>query len=192
MLEKDDKFQEYLDKAKELEELDIIIDKDFDINGYYNAVGEIAHKNKAHKNNEANNVLNDYASKYLSEESIKSIDAKKESIHNLLRKYDPNSDLVKEMQISDVDKVYALSNYLVNAFINYLNEVFFKIILSSEEIKFLDKILTKTIEYNSDDVFNYIKLYEEFWKDAIEKYNEDKSKTEYVFDMKIQMILILK
>lgn len=191
MKEEDKEFQKHLDKAKELEELTISPEDDFDFEEYFKAVGEIAHKNKAHKNEEANEVLNEFAGKYLSEESIKSIDNKKDSIQNLLRKFDPNSDLIKEMNIYDVDKIYALSNYLVNAYINYLNEIYFKIVLTPGEIKFLDRILTKTIEYNSEDVFNYIKLYEEFWVDAMKIYNDDKSKSEYSFDMKIQMILIL-
>lgn len=187
----DNKFQEYLDKADKLEKMDFSKKEDFDYKEYFTAIKSISDENNNIKGQEAENVINEYAPKYFSLDTAKSIENKKNAYLNYIRKYDPNTDTVKNMKIHDADMVFAVSNYILNSYIKYLNEVNFIFKLSGEEMKFLDRILTKTIMYNGDDVFNYVKLYNEFWKPAFDKYLEDKSLGEYSHNMNIQMILIL-
>ena len=63
--------------------------------------------------------------------------------------------------------------------------------LTKEEFKFLDKVLTKTIEYNGDEVFNYTEFIENFWESAVEEYEKDKSKESNIFKIDIKKILLL-
>jgi len=187
----DKNFQENLDKAKELESIDFTSVEKIDYVAYYGAIEKIANKNSTLKNEEAENVIAEYGPVYLEPSVIQDIIKKRESIINFIKLYDPNTDLVKTMEIHDVDKVYAINNYLLNAMIKLLNEMPFNFVLTVEEFKWLDKVLTNTIEYNGDDVFNYDDLYEKFWKSAKEVHEANKIGPSYTFKINIKTILIL-
>jgi len=190
-MSEDKKFKEVLDKAKELENIDFKKVKDFNYDEYYKTIEEIAKKNNTFKNEEAENLIKNDNGVLLNIDFYNELNKKKETILNLIRKYDPNTDIIKNMSEHDVDKVYAISNYLVNSYIQYLNEMTFNFELKVEELKFLNKILTNVIEYNGDDVFNYVELYENFWQHVMTEYESDKSKDVYVFKVIIKKILIL-
>lgn len=186
-----DDFQEVLDKAKSLETIDFKSDSNFDYAEYYSVIEKIARKNVTIKNDEAENLVKDYAEKLIDKEYVTILNDKKESILNFLRKYDPNTDIILNMAEHDVDKVYAVSNYLVNSYIQYLNEMSFNFELSNKDYKFLNKILTQLIEYNGDDVFNYVELYENFWINVREFVDKNAHQETYYFKVNIKMILIL-
>jgi hypothetical protein len=185
-------FQSVLDKAKELETIDFK-DKgaEFDHNSYYEAIAKIATKNNNLKQEEAENILTDFAEKFVDKSFVEELGKKRESIKDFIRKYDPNGDLVKDMKVHDVDKVYSIFNYLLNSYITYLNNMTFNFELTKEEFKFLHKTLTHTLEYDGDEVFNYTKFIEEFWENAVEEVEKDKSKESYVFKIDIKQILLL-
>ena len=63
--------------------------------------------------------------------------------------------------------------------------------MSNAEFKFLHKILTNSIEYNGDDVFNYVEFMEGFWYDAHKEYSDNKSEEKFVFKINIKQILLL-
>lgn len=187
----DKNFEEILNKAKSLETIDFKSDDNFDYNEYYNLIEKIAKKNSTLKNEEAENLVKEFAEKIIDKDYVDALNNKKESILDFIRKYDPNSDIIKNMSEHDVDKVYAISNYLVNSYIKYLNEMLFNFEFSNAELKFVNNTLTKSIEYNGDEVFNYVELYDNFWKNVKETYDKDKTKSTYVFKVDIKMILIL-
>lgn len=187
----DKNFEEILNKAKSLETIDFKSNDNFDYNEYYNLIEKIAKKNSTLKNEEAENLVKEFAEKIIDKDYVDALNNKKESILDFIRKYDPNSDIIKNMSEHDVDKVYAISNYLVNSYIKYLNEMLFNFEFSNAELKFVNNTLTKSIEYNGDEVFNYVELYDNFWKNVKETYDKDKTKSTYVFKVDIKMILIL-
>jgi hypothetical protein len=118
------------------------------------------------------------------------IEEKKEKIFNYLRMYDANKDLVKKMTEHELDKIYALSNYIVNSYINSLNSISFNFKFTNEEFKFTDRLLWHDLKYNADDVFNFVDFHESFWVNAKEEFNQDKGKTEFLFKMSMKNILI--
>ena len=185
-------FQSVLDKAKELETIDFKNkEASFDHNTYYEAIAKIANKNNNLKQEEAENVVSDFAVKYVDELFVKELENKKQSILDFIRKYDPNGELIDDMRVHDVDKIYSIFNYLLNSYIKYLNEMSFNFELTKDEFKFLNKVLTQTIEYDGDEVFNYTKFIEDFWENAKEEVEKDKSKESYIFKIDIKQILLL-
>lgn len=187
----DKNFEEILNKAKSLESIDFKNVENFDYNEYYGIIEKIAKKNSTLKNEEAENLVKEYAEKIIDKDYVDALNNKRETILNFIRKYDPNSDIIKNMSEHDVDKVYAISNYLVNSYIKYLNEMLFNFEFSNAELKFVNNTLTKSIEYNGEEVFNYVELYDNFWKNVKETYDKDKTQPTYVFKVDIKMILIL-
>lgn len=190
MTQKND-FQNVLDKAKELEKLDFKNVDNFDYNSYYDVIAKIANKNNNLKQEEAENIINEQSKDYLDEDYVNELENKKQQILNFIRKYDPNSDIITNMKVHDVDKVYSIFNYLLNSYINYLNQMTFNFSLANAEFKFLNKVLTNTLEYDGDEVFNYTEFIESFWENAKDEYEKDKGKSEYVFKIDIKKILLL-
>ena len=190
-MEENKNFDEILNKAKELETIDFKSVEEFNHEEYYRILEKISVKNNTLKREEAENLIKEQEDKIIDSAFVKELSKKKESILNLIRRYDPNSEMVKNMSEHDVDKVYGICTYLQNVYIQYLNEMTFNFELSVEELKFLNKILTRIIEYNGDDVFNYVEFYENFWINVIEEYEMDKSKSTYIFKPDIKKILIL-
>lgn len=185
-------FKELLDKAKELENTNFSETESFDYNQYYSAIEKIAKKNQTIKQDEAENVISEFAPNFVDEKFIEELNKRKQSIIDFIRMYDPNDKkIVEEMNQGGVDKVYAIFNYLLNSYINYINEMEFNFEMSSAEFKFLHKILTNSIEYNGDDVFNYVEFMDSFWGGAYEQVQSDKTKESYVFKITIKQILLL-
>lgn len=188
---KNNEFDKVLNKAKELEKLNFKDIENFDYNSYYEAIAKIANKNNNLKQEEAENIVSNQASVVINEDFVKELNLKKEQIHNFIRKYDPNSEIINNMKVHDVDKIYSIFNYLLNSYINDLNEMEFNFTLTNGEFKFLNKILTNTLEYDGDEVFNYTEFIESFWDEAKKIFEQDKSKAEYVFKINIKKILLL-
>ena len=90
-----------------------------------------------------------------------------------------------------MDKVYAIVNYLLNSYIQYVNEMKFNFKLTIQEYKFINKALTREIDYNADEVFNYVELMNNLWVGVQELAEKNKSKDEIEFVADIKMILIL-
>jgi len=184
-------FQVVLDKAKELETIDFKNVESFDHNTYYDAIAKISNKNSTLKQDEAETVVGEYAISVVDEEFVTELNNKKEAIKDFIRKYDPNGDIVKNMKVHDIDKIYSIFNYLLNSYIKYLNDMLFNFEIDNQEFKFLDKVLTRTIEYNGEEVFNYTEFIEKFWEDAKTEFEKDKSKETYTFKINIKNILLL-
>ncbi|MFA5586227.1 MAG: hypothetical protein WDA02_06730 [Saccharofermentanales bacterium] len=189
-MEENKKFEESLNKVKEIENFDYK-SNDFDHNEFYSVIENIAKQNNTIKNNEAENIIKNDSSRLIDKKFIDELEVKKNRVLDLIRKYDPNSDMVKNMHEYDIDKVYAISTYLINVYIQYLHDMTFNFEIKTEEYKFLNKILTRVIEYNGDDVFNYVDFYETVWSNVIQQYESDRGVSSIKINIPIKKILIL-
>jgi len=189
-MEENKKFEESLNKVKEIENFDYK-SNDFDHNEFYSVIENIAKQNNTIKNNEAENIIKNDSSRLIDKKFIDELEVKKNRVLDLIRKYDPNSDMVKNMHEHDVDKIYAISTYLINVYIQYLHDMTFNFEIKTEEYKFLNKILTRVIEYNGDDVFNYVDFYETVWSNVIQQYESDRGVSSIKINIPIKKILIL-
>jgi chemotaxis protein CheY-P-specific phosphatase CheC len=140
-MSEDKKFNAALSKAEELESMDFTEEGDFNIGEYYTALEKIASQNANLKNEEAETIVSEDAESMIDEEFINELDAKKLTVENFLRKYDPNKPETQDLALEDVDRVYAISNYLLNAYIQYVNEMKFLFVFTKEEAKWLNKVL---------------------------------------------------
>jgi len=183
-------FQAALEKAGELETM-VFTEKGIDINEYYSALEQIAIRNNSLKNDEAENVINDQSGKFINEEFVTGLEERRLKVENFIRTYDPNKPIVKDLELADVDKIYAISNYLLNSYIQYVNEMKFNFTLSINEFKFVDKALTREISYNADEVFNYAEFMNNLWYGVQEQAEENKSLGEFTVVVDIKKILIL-
>jgi hypothetical protein len=190
-MSEDKNFESALNKAQELESMDFTKKDDFNVQEYYTALEKIAKKNENLKNEEAENIVEKEAKELIDSSFIDELKNKRKIVEDFIRKYDPNLESTRGLEIKDVDKVYAISNYLLNSYIQYVNEMRFIFTLEKLEYKFLNKVLMNEIEYNADEVFNFVEFYEKFWKGVQEKVEEDKSTEIYTFTVDIKMLLIL-
>jgi len=190
-MSEDKNFQSVLDKAEELESMDFSKTDDFNVGEYYTALEKIAKQNANYKNDEAESIVSKDAEKLIDKDFIKELELKRKSVEDFIRKYDPNKPELAEMPIEDVDRVYAISNYLLNVYIQFVNEMDFVFVIEKQEYKFLNKILQHEIGYNGDEVFNFAELHNKFWKDVQLKFEEDKSADSHTFKVSIKSLLIL-
>jgi hypothetical protein len=190
-MSEDKNFEAVLAKAEELESMDFNTKDQFDVQEYYSALEKIAKKNESAKNEEAESIVDQQAKEMIDSEFVDELVKKREVVESFIRKYDPNLESTKELELIDVDKIYAISNYLLNSYIQYVNEMKFIFKLERLEVKFLNKILLNEIDYNGDEVFNYAELYNNFWKEAKERYEEEKDTETFTFKVSIKNILIL-
>lgn len=189
MSEKKD-FQEALDKAGELETMKFT-ETGINIDEYYSALEQIAIRNNSLKNDEAENVINQTSEKVINIDFITELNGKRKKVEEFIRTYDPNKPIVKDLELKDVDKIYAISNYLLNSYIQYVNEMKFNFTLSIAEYKFINKALVHEIAYNADEVFNYAEFMGNLWYDVQALAKEHKADDEITFVADIKMILIL-
>ena len=190
-MSEDKKFQAILKKAEQLETIDFNDANDFDHQEYYRVLESIAQKNESAKNEEAEAIVDKDAKTMIDSEFVEELVKKRKTIESFIRKYDPNLESTKALEILDVDKIYAISNYLLNSYIQYVNEMDFIFEMKRLEVKFLNRILMNEISYNGDEVFNYAELYEKFWKGAKERFETEKDTEVFVFKVSIKNILIL-
>ena len=188
--EKKDTFQSALDKATELENVKFT-ESGINIDEYYSALEQIAIRNNNLKNEEAENVISTQTKELINQEFISELEAKRKKVEDLIRTYDPNKDVVKSLKESDVDKIYAISNYLLNSYIQYVNEMKFNVTLTMDEFKFINKAITREIDYNADEVFNYVEFLNNLWYEVQAIAEHDRSQKEITFVSNIKMILIL-
>jgi hypothetical protein len=123
---------------------------------------------------EAENVITREGENFLGKEVVDQIEKEKSNLMSFLRKYEVNTDVIKNMSEPDKDKLYGLANFLFNNFQKIHNNLIFKFPLSQEEYKFLNEVITKKLEYDRDGVFQiqelkdkYLSFYQKFIKDAI-------------------------
>lgn len=106
--------------------------------------------------------------KFLGKEVFELFEKERQKLKNFLRKYEVNTEEVKNMSDSDKSKLYAISGYLFDAFQKIHNNLNFILPLSLEEYKFINEVLVKKLEYDFEN-WKQIKDYN-FKKTYLDRY----------------------
>lgn len=190
MSEEKDKFQIAVDTANELNTM-TLTETGVDIELYSSAITSIATRKKNANNIEAEEVVKSESELLIDKDFVVELEKKRDQVENFIRTYDPNKEIVKNLKETDVDKIYTICNYLLNSYVEYVNDMKFNFKLTVQEYKFLNKILNREIEYNADEVFNYTELMSSFWVNVTNAYNLNKDKSEFELVANIKETLIL-
>jgi hypothetical protein len=177
-----DKFKDLDIKAslEKLENFDFTSDENLELDEYHEMVkllklsqNPTQEKQEVLQFQAAENVITRESVKFLGQEVTEKISKEKDNLKAFLRKYEVNTDLVKNMTEVEKDKVYDLAEFLFNNFQKIHNNLNFIFPLSQEEFKFIGEVIIKKLEYDRDGVFQiqelkekYLNLYRNFIKDS--------------------------
>jgi len=164
---------------EELENFDFSGDTELNMDEYYEMVHLYnisqtpdTEKKEAIKSQEAENVIEKYGETFLGKEFVEKYKKERENLSSFLRRYEVNTDLVKNMTEEEKDKIYEIANFLFDNFQKIHNNLDFIFPLSFEEYKFINEVIIKKLEYDRDGVFqirelknNYLSHYPKFIKD---------------------------
>ena len=144
------------------------------------------------KSQEADEIVSDAGNKYLKEDYLKKLEDSYAAINNFYKKYDPNSETIKNMTEAEKTNLYAVGNFINKNYDNLVDNMDFEIELTREEYIFLSTALERKVTYDGNEVFNIIDLNERYlkhWKENFKKLNrEDKS---FIIDIDIKNIVML-
>lgn len=106
---------------------------------------------------EAKNIIAE-AGKYINQDFVDAFNKKEENLINLIKRYDPNKELIQSMSEAEKDKIYEIAQYLFNEYQKGLNELNFSFPLSTQEHKFVMDTFKKQLEYDQNEVFQLREL----------------------------------
>lgn len=142
---------------------------------------------------EADNIIKNTANKFLNVEYIKNMDNDYNNLRNMLKKYDVNSNLVKNMIEEDKDKLYGLAEYLFNEFQRKLNFMTFNLELKKDEWSFIYDVLYNKLEYDQNEIFQLKEIKDKYLDLVLDIEKEDIINTNInINDMVILYHLISK
>ena len=111
---------------------------------------------------EADYVINNSSSKFLNFSYVDIINKEHTNLRNMLKKYDVNGELVKNMLETDKDKIFSLAEYLFNEFQKKLNNMDFIFPLTRDEWKFIIDVIHNKLEYDQNEIFQLKEVREKF------------------------------
>jgi hypothetical protein len=159
---------EMLASTDTLETFDFAGDKTFNIDENF----ELIHALKKLEENdeqkefvklqEAKNIIEKFSKIFLNSDFVDQFNKEEQNLLNLIKKYDPNIDEVRNMPEDQKDKIYEIAQYLFNIFQKRLNELNFIFPLSKNEFKFMLKVFREKLEYDQNEVFQMKELKENF------------------------------
>jgi hypothetical protein len=160
--------------TKENEKLDSILNHDFnselefDINESYKSIKDIEFKLEDLKSREAENVLIELGPKYLNIEYQNEMKKLYTNFYSFIKKYNPNDEKVKNLSEEELDKIYAISQFIKNNYIEMINNIMFNMTWTRDEYKFIKGAFRNRMEYSGNDIFNSVDLKEKYldkWED---------------------------
>lgn len=178
-----DEFEMFKDvKAASLDQLegfDFASDKELVLDEFHEMVhlykvsqNPSEEKKEALMSLEAENVIKRDSEKFLGKEVTEQYQKQRENLKAFLRRYEVNTDTVKNMTEPEKDKIYDIAEYLFNNYQKIHNNLSFIFSLTFEEYKFIIEVIIKKLDYDSDGVFqvkelskNYLSHYKKFEKD---------------------------
>ena len=182
-------------KVKELEKFDFSSNENFDIDKYYETLNDYQVERENMKQQEAEEIIKNKGPQYLDKETIEELKSKKENLRNFIKRYDYDKEELKQLSNESGggrDKIYKIANYLYNKFSQDINELKIYITFTWSEFDFIKKTLFRKIEYNSDEVFQLLRLRNDGGlDDYIKQFNNDKEKNDIQVVMKISHVVLL-
>ena len=166
------KSEEMDQKLENILQHDFSSNEDFDLNSNYELIEGYKNDISLAKNNEADNIIKEIGPKYLNQEYQDEMNKIKNNFYSLVRKYDPNQDIIKLMNEEEKTKIYTIAQFIMNSYINMLNSLLFNITWTRDEYKFIKNAFRSRIEYSGNEIFNTIELKEEYldkWEDIDKK-----------------------
>jgi hypothetical protein len=150
---------EMVSSTDELEKFDFSSDKEFDIEQYHELIS-FAKKEQEDdsvkdliKLQEAKNIIEKDSKNFLMPEFVDKFHQEEENLVNMIKKFDPNIEFVRNMTEEQKDKVYEIAQYLFNNYQKKLNELNFHFPLTNDERKFVFNVFRNKLEYDQNEVF---------------------------------------
>jgi len=191
-------FVEY-DPLDELLENDFTDEEnDFNLDDSYKLIENIKAERVNLKKNEAETVLLEVGPEYLEKEFQSEMDRIKNNFYAFVKKYDVNSDNIKEIETKgeqgerEKDKIYGIAQFLKNNYIDMVNNLMFDMKFTRDEYNFMEIALRRKIEYDGNEVFNLIDLkqtYLDKWQQSFRVM--DKMENEFTVTIDIKNIVML-
>lgn len=158
-----------------LESFDFASTEDFNIDENYELV-EVVKKEKEDESmkeliklREAKNIIEKDAKIFLNPEFVDKFNKEEENLLNLIKKYDPNIDEVRNMPEDKKDKIYEIAQYLFNVYQKKLNLLLFNFPLTKDEAKFMFNVFRNKLEYDQNEVFQMKELKENYLDKEFDK-----------------------
>ena len=152
----------------EIDSFDFASDKEFDIEKSHELIISLKQKEETdeHKQyvklQEAKNIIEKDAKNFLNSDFVDSFNKEEENLINMIKRYDPNIDEVRNMTEDQKDKIYDIAQYLFNVYQKKLGLLTFSFPLTAEEVKFIFKVFRDKLEYDQNEVFQLKDLKENY------------------------------
>lgn len=162
----------------ELEAFDFASDKIFNIDESHELVSIIKKEAEEQENEsvkeliklrEAKNIIEKHANEFMDPEFVAQYKKEEDNLTNMIKKFDPNLDEVRNLSEEQKDKIYDIAQYLFNVFQKKLNLIIFNFPLTKEEIKFVYNVFRNKLEYDQNEVFQLKELKENYLDKEFDK-----------------------
>jgi hypothetical protein len=153
------------DKLEKIINFDYSSTDEFDYNTAYEEITTMIKKSDELKSLEAENVIKDFAPKFMEQFDIDKINNLRGNLLNFFRKYSVNN--VEDLTEQEKDKIFGIANFMFNNFKREINKIMFTINLTRDELKFISDAFYDKIEYDGKTIHNIIELKEVYldsWK----------------------------
>lgn len=154
-----DKEYVVVSSTDELDNFDFSTNDDFKIEEYHELVSSL--KNDINddsvkelvKLQEAKNIIEKTAKLFLNPEFVDQYSKEEQNLLNMIKKFDPNNEKVRNLTEKQKDKIYEIAQYLFNSFQKKLNDLMFSFPLTNDERKFILNVFRNKLEYDQNEVF---------------------------------------
>lgn len=161
--------------SDELETFDFTSEKEFDIEQFHEMVTMLRKEESDEsmkelvKLQEAKNVIEKDAKVFLNPDFVDKYTQEELNLINMIKKFDPNLEFVRNMTEQQKDKIYEIAQYLFNSFQKKLNELTFHFPLTNEERKFVFNVFRNKLEYDQNEIFQLKEVKDNYLDKEFEK-----------------------
>jgi len=132
---------------------------------------------------DADSIIQKLSIEFLSSDYVDDMKRSHDNLLSLLKRYNANSELVKNMDEGSKDRIYSISEYLFNGFQLKLNAMTFNFSLSQDEWKFMYDVLRNKLEYDQNEIFQVKELREKYLDKVSEYYKGLPKNTKEILTM---------
>lgn len=188
----EDKKIEKSDPIEVLVNHDFNSDNEINLEESYELIQEIDKSNSEAKNNEAENIIADLSDKYINQEYHEKLQQTINNFKSFIKKYDVNSELIKNASDSEKTKYYGICSFLSKNIMHQINDMTFSLMLTREEYQLIQTALERRLTYDGNEVFNIIELNDKYlkkWKELNKSLPKDVPS--FIVDIDIKNVVML-